>query len=118
MNSSHYPSLELCRKLTSIGFPDTEKKWYKFDFDSYGINSFKTEPFVALCPSVMEMLDVMPYLSWFAWISIEKATANYIVSYRISYWNDAYEVTKSSLPNALAEMILWLHENNYISFSK
>jgi hypothetical protein len=28
MNPSHYPDLERCKKLTELGFPDTEAEWH------------------------------------------------------------------------------------------
>lgn len=62
MKSTHYPSLELCRKLTEIGFWDTEKQyvkheaWYYIEWQhtiipsspitdlSEGVNAFVTLP--------------------------------------------------------------------------
>lgn len=122
MNPSHFPSLELCKKLTEIGFPEaTSCHWRK---DSKGVYDttfwpWNDESFV--CPSVMEMLDVIPRIKidWYSyginiWITQSR---KYIVWYRI---NDKNKISSSfqswTLPNALAEMILWLHENNYISF--
>lgn len=108
MNTSHYPSLELCEKLTNIGFPKTENRirisdddWYNFDEDFW------------VCPSVMEMLDVMPQsVNWWV-LSIHKDPEIWVCMYdkpfeqaEISSWD--------TLPNALAEMILWLKENNYL----
>jgi hypothetical protein len=34
MNTSHYPSLELCKKLTKIGFPKTEVVFIQKDMFS------------------------------------------------------------------------------------
>lgn len=111
MNTSHYPNLELCRKLTEIGFPETE---ILMDVDSWTPQR-QSQSFL-WCPSVMEMLDVMPKeINWRLLI---------IISYgdeRINlwYWDETKIPDKNwPLPNALAEMILFLHENNYISFSK
>lgn len=82
-------------------------------------------------PSVMEMLDVMP--DWIRdWDRINPISSNH---YRLNiyawYWvvyshhvtckviDKSMEVLKpNTLPNALAEMVLWLVENNYISFNK
>ena len=63
MNTAHYPSLELCKKLTDIGFPETEKRIiYYPDIN----NEIKTEILPKemvqigdVCPSVMEMIDVL-----------------------------------------------------------
>ena len=41
MKPLHYPDIDRCKKLTEIGFPETEKD--------------------VCCPSVMEMLDVIPH---------------------------------------------------------
>ena len=51
MNPLHYPSIELCKKLTEAGFPETEYKptqYLNSEFNEY------------VCPSVMELLDEMP----------------------------------------------------------
>lgn len=107
MNTSHYPSLELCKKLTEIGFPETEYKptqYLNSEFNEY------------VCPSVMEMLDVMPR-------TIEKnmfleCNHRYVWYVNRYYDTSVHEICWSdkTLPNALAEMILWLKENNYINF--
>ena len=62
MNTLHYPSLELCERLTEIGFPETEificnrtlkpkivykKDKWTFDYENCIVH-----------PSVMEMLEV------------------------------------------------------------
>jgi hypothetical protein len=47
MNNLHYPDFERCKKLTEIGFPDTV-----LTIDRAGQ--------LALLPSVMELLDVIP----------------------------------------------------------
>ena len=80
MNSSHYPDLDRCRKLTEIGFPvdNVEKIYYRtvgnicnpdwtktpFEFSiqkralPWEIRlSVCTEEY--LCPSIMELLDVI-----------------------------------------------------------
>ncbi len=74
------------------------------------------------CPSVMEMLDFMPdtiaqeYLLNF-WKNNDR---QYWVTYEEVNWHQIWESWKwfETLPNALAEMILWLHENKYITFIK
>lgn len=57
MNPSHYPSIELCRKLTEIGFPKTQ---YRTDGttiieDNFAFDYSKWDA----CPSVMEMIIYM-----------------------------------------------------------
>lgn len=120
MNSSHYPSLELCKKLTEIGFPISEKFWQYWKIcDAFHDCMIHSE--ASVCPSVMEVLDVMPTIWW----DTPKIVKNYLWWYVAYEWEN-HEIIWAwwnkwqcdNLPNALAEMILWLHENNYISFSK
>ena len=73
MNANHYPSLELCKKLKEIGFPNkTMLSWCDFSMNrAEGVNPKITDvelgtprredKFIAVCPSVMEMLDVIPH---------------------------------------------------------
>ena len=80
----------------------------------------------------MEMLDVIPdhiaheedeWKGWdYAWqLLINKRVIN--IGYDVFYnrlIQEPFNLHKSdtdTLPNALAEMILWLHENKYISFN-
>lgn len=118
MNTLHYPSLELCKKLTEIGFPATEKV-----IDEFG-NIYDIAPWNEwfIMPSVMEMLDVMPNY-------IEKWPIRYYLAIWwdrcVQYYPDNFNAIKPpiadfrwTIPNALAEMVLYLHENKYISFTK
>lgn len=54
MNTSHYPSLENCKKLTEIGFPET----YITREDESILPPDEIGRYV--CPSVMEMLELCP----------------------------------------------------------
>lgn len=140
MNPSHYPKLELCKKLTEIGFPETDlcygetkkayipekiqiRDWYSVDAEwSVFIN-------IWVCPSVMEMLDEMPafinvWKSDHFDLKIVKQGKNFCVQYFPAqiFWTDKYLpnritlVVCETLPNALAEMVLYLHESKYITF--
>lgn len=129
MNSSHYPSLELCKKLTDAGFPETEaifiqKDMFSDDFRmiyDWDCSQYEDECYSKLrCPSVMEMLDVMPNQ-----IS-DGFEKHYLIIWKNYAW---YERTRDGevlnlcefyqwTPDALAYCVLWLQENNYISFSK
>ena len=129
MTSLHYPSIELCRKLTEIGFLATRDR-YEADWKIVlweSSNQFMWA-WQYVCPSVMEMLDVMPAdikvwsedefdtydLSIF---KLDKET--FCIRYSLSEYVDEYiEEFNWHLPNVLAEMVLWLHQNNYISFTK
>ncbi len=124
MTSLHYPSLELCKKLTEAGFPRTEYQYeqnnnkrsqafwdIKFwnNWYSYTDNNWLLE---AVCPSVMELLDVFPTeINWFA-LKIRQPR-----KYTVEYSCNSDKIFSSvwTLPNALAEMWLWLKENNYLT---
>lgn len=114
MNNQHYPKLELCEKLTEIDFPETE-----IMRDS--INPYRIW-WQDVCPSVMEMLDIIPNeieTEIPVFFSIDKTQSEYIISYSdngIAKWIKYF--VKASLADALAEMIIWLNENNYISFKE
>lgn len=151
MNISHYPSLELCKKLTEAGFPETElwifdtrKSWkshncpYINEYDErkfipfwnieigdweLEITNFKDNPSEwynesspLVCPSVMELLDRIKLNEKYT-IDIDKNWEVYSV---MIFANKIDELTKNcpifswTLPNALAEMWLWLKENNYL----
>lgn len=59
MKTEHYPSLELCQKLTDIGFPVCDHFWqYGKICNSWHDAMIFSE--ASVCPSVMEMLDVIP----------------------------------------------------------
>lgn len=128
MNTNHYPSLELCKKLTEIGFPETEHtyafcRWTEKDASlvrKEEAQEWKCYTEVGKCPSVMEMLDVMPY-------KIEKWEISYYLTLFgkkvVQYQPDNFHAFTQPLldirknpPDALAEMILWLHENKHITF--
>lgn len=123
MNTSHYPSLELCKKLTAIGFPKTKEYAVDYHWDFVEDDNL-------VCPSVMEMLDVMPkdihvlhnkYTwnitpYWFTYAPNQSHSTNEIPFFATNISDDSDCLSID--PNSLAQMILWLYENNYISFSK
>lgn len=133
MNPLHYPSLELCKKLTEIGFPSTvysNGSWWidSITYEKYSEN-WKDKTYRTVCPSVMEMLDVMPESipdwrnrSFSIWtINMWKFGWFWAVQYGewLEEWQTAHYIeSKESLPNALAEMILWLVDNKYLTFPK
>lgn len=129
MNPSHYPSLELCKKLKEIWFPEGEK-YYDSGWE-YG------ECFTVY-PSVMEMLDVIPKEYTFElystyWNENDYWTPDNPYDWELNplyklriYDQDEFETIpksvrtqyRNNIPDAIAVKILWLHENNYISFNK
>ena len=127
MNPSHYPSLELCRKLQEIGFPETTLFRY---VSTARIEKWGNEWTIAnqkiLCPSVMEMLDVMPisiYLEWCAipyWLTINPIFWVWNKWYTVCYANGNDRMAckyEWNIPDSLAETVLWLYENKHITFN-
>lgn len=112
-----YPSLEFCKQLKEVNFPPTREY-------NYEIKMVDGIPHTTMIvrPSIGEMLDVMlkdyadTFVSSFKitldmknedqWATVS-VTKNGATIYKEFTW---------TFPNALAEMILWLHANNYISF--
>jgi len=118
MKTEHFPSLDLCKKLTAIGFPTTFQHIWDSGWTVIWCGEIPEWMFV--CPSVMEMLDVMPNQ-----IS-DGFEKHYLIIWKNYAW---YERTRDGevlnlcefyqwTPDALAYCVLWLQENNYISFSK
>lgn len=114
MNPLHYPDLERCKKLTEIGFPETElfySRWANKARVEYFINreeySKRDDRF--LCPSVMEMLDVIGLH-----VIITKKDNHAMVTVEIPWMKPVHFV--DTLPNALADLTIWLHENKYLKF--
>ena len=127
MKTEHAVSIELCKKLTSIGFPETEKImevlpswWINHIYDSQSTRLSTDEYFPEyVCPSVMEMLDVIPDFikahNDEYWFSMTKGNAKYAIN-RDEYYDEEFFCGYWTLQNALAEMVIWLHENKYITF--
>lgn len=149
MNTNHYPDQERCKKLTEIGFPMTVTVWSNFynseaggridaitTFDEYD----KVNP-QWVCPSVMEMLDVIPEFINYETdyekngkektvkrkcrIEITKLDLWYIVKIRDEDFSEPkdwygwqWKAFGGTLPNALADLIFWLHENSYLTIWK
>lgn len=120
MNTSHYPSLDLCKKLTANGFPRTEMWLLDFWYDR--ANQWDIMPYdfcldcedyewtTYRCPSIAELLDELP--EWM--IEFERIGKEW----KIWYWyedENPHIIYSINLPNALAEMYLWLKENNYLT---
>ena len=104
MKQEHKVTKELVDRMIEIHFP--------FSWNPYEV-------------TVMEMLDVMPndLSDWIDnaiclifWKHFDADT--FYVCYQ-EEWNTKTEsYFRWTLPNTLAEMVIWLYENNYISFSK
>lgn len=128
MNTSHYPDLELCKILIEAVFPKTELCWYEWKNDKYNWKipvwidfPRSTESFNEyVCPSIAELLDELPKLiledRYFLNIEMDY-WGTWIIVYQNCYcWDKCFDAIKwENLPNALAEMWLWLKENNYLT---
>lgn len=128
MNAKHFPDLELCKKLDAHSFPETYARMETSDWNRHKIWDIviweDTHWWWLICPSVMELLDEMPRnLQKMDW-SVAKTHIKYTLGlhdtsevYRIyyaSYNKTLIYIQNRSLPNALAEMYLFLKENWYI----
>jgi hypothetical protein len=89
MNTSHYPSLELCKRLTEAGFPETE-----IMRDS--INPYRIW-WQDVCPSIAELLDSL------------REDRRRVAHRQYSELKD-----DTSFPDYLAEFYLFDKENNYL----
>lgn len=120
-NPLHYPDLTRCQELTKLGFPRTQMSWRLFSVSEPNIifSDENTDGNIEYaCPSVSEMLDVMPssILDWYdLCIARNWPTSKYyITSY--TKWHGMYCHFLGTLPNALADLVKWLVENNYLTF--
>ena len=126
MNPLHYPSLELCEKLQEIGFSKTYAtivdlwNWTSDVLEESTYTNWYNDHLHYVCPSVMEMLDVMPQTIslWAGNNNIPLHVRKNSIEYHRTFDAPIKSIGNRTLPNALAEMILWLVENKYISFNK
>lgn len=129
-NPLHYPTLDRCKKLTDLGFPDTENGYFKEKDDTEFIftkNYWETNnPLYDryVCPSVMEMIDVLQS-NWFEYVIENKAISPIWHEYAITLYMEAspknkrYPLkTSDTIPNWLADIVIWLVENGHLSFKK
>ena len=126
------PSLELCRKLKELGYPqDDGWYWvqeifgYKYEWklcllvnSPYAVDSYKIK-----APTLGEMEEVLS-----AKIDALRDGSDWFL--RIEKWGDCWYVDLSKfaycvcsekgekLPNAYAKMLIWLAENGYLNFAK
>jgi hypothetical protein len=136
INTLHYPSLQLCKKLAKIGFktnpdkdfyPNSELAWFwttRNGWSSILKDCWEMEWSVRYpCPSIMEMLDIIPeYINSDSHLTIGKHYCSYentTMMQENSYIWSTFIISHSHyLPNSIAEMIIWLYEHKYISFTK
>ena len=128
-NASHYPSLEICKKLTEVGFPKTEM--YIWEYRHTQLNKefevtirdncyewdYETFKNVWFCPSVMELLDELPSMIRIEKLCILKTTKLITWLYRTAYvdwsWIDMV-FSEDTYPNSLVNVWLVLKENDLL----
>lgn len=120
-NPLHYPDLDRCRELTKLGFPRTAFAW-SISKTKILVDNWEGRRPNILCPSVSEMLDVIPDTLHDDWqLHIWKNNdSQYWVVFEEVNW-DCLKTPWTwfeTLPNALADLIIWLVENNYLTFTK
>jgi hypothetical protein len=114
MNPSHYPSLELCKRLTETWFPKTEKI-IEINQNEYPKTMWNIWVNCYYSPNIAELLDELPWEIEGCYLSIVKQFDwCYDISYQELFVSWELHKTLWTLPNALAEMWLWLKENNYL----
>jgi len=132
MNPLHYPDLDRCQQLTKIGFPETEKYWVYNSVEDYFaiqtksfLNDFIHQQFTKsflndfihqqfgdnttdgkeyVCPSMVELLDVIPKEINYEW---------QIYSLDIQKVFDRCIEFSDTPPNSFSDLVLGLHENGY-----
>lgn len=130
MNPLHYPSLEICKKLTEDWFGNTEKlyitpfphnrpsweiKWIIIDSDKSLYYEWEVDIYVAASNSSITDAAKSKNL-WddkYFFYQISNPIWNQI---KIIDWDERkiHFIISDTLPNALAEMWLYLKQNNYI----
>lgn len=128
MNTIHHPDQERCKKLTEIGFPDTDYSLHTNRTFSEMVEilpnpykHYKGIEWVYVCPSVMELLDVIPktYKGWYFFEMYHNSCRiKRIDPNSPTWWDVMYNAWEKwqSLPNALCDLIFWLYDNKYITF--
>lgn len=136
MKKNERPSLELCKKLTALGLPDTENViLFRYDwtevavpFEEWGKIEYITEEMYSnriLCPSIIDMIELIPLKIQ---LSIVKTFYDGMIVFSVEaekdwqvlfsngwIWNDDLPVP---LADAIANIVISLIENKNIILSK
>jgi hypothetical protein len=95
MNNTHYPSLELCKKLTEENYPATSN-WMKENWDIIQLIYWAWKLYYR-CPSIAELLNSL------------REDRRRVAHRQYSELKD-----NTSFPDYLAEFYLFDKENNYL----
>lgn len=121
-NPLHYPTLDRCKKLTELGFPETINGWWRnywsrinpdvrIHHEKY--HFWKWRPLVL--PSVIEMMDLIPKDIFYDIFPYQEKQEYFVEIISSTCFKS---ISSDTIPNALADMIIWLVENDYLSFKK
>jgi len=122
------PSLELCRKLKELGYPqDKTGYWW-----GYRAHLKDDEQYVLLfgnkilvgeldwwkAPTCRELGEWLPwYLPELKFLNVERNEDGFHYYYDEETFNGCYIIADTE-PNARAEMLIWLVENGYLCFKE
>lgn len=119
----HVPTLETCRKLKEIGIEfDSYFIWQKYE-DIWYITDFTGDVnFLSSyeAPGVQELLKkAPPHIKKDGWLGIQPLRIEFgfgecEVTYGINGSKAVNTIMHKNLAEALSQMLLWLHENNYL----
>ncbi len=139
------PSLELCKQLKKLGFPQAGGGWYwtKDEELTYFHPGIVTERdggiYIECSPSVCVCYNYLIFKAptcrelgeWLPDIIIVKSDEpiSYFIKYQKNKWRYRYIdkygrmlntefIEADTEPNARAKMLIWLAKNNYIKFNK
>ena len=128
------PSLELCKRLKELGYPQEGGGWYWVDLDKpyltwYGIADEPPDDYYIKAPTVRELGEWLPVdvklKEGDAYLQMDNLklcgfkTTIRLLSYCL--YNSHFSVViieDATEPNARAKMLIWLAENGYIKFTE
>ena len=125
------PSLELCRRLKELGYPQEGGGWYWAKIGESWILELQTEfkevPAYASeyvkAPTCRELGEWLPiYLEEDIYLDIDHPSPDVWI---VSYIKTTHPLQESIIafddntePNARAKMLIWLVENGYVEFKE
>lgn len=122
-----YPSPDRCERLKYLKFPMNTTLFMRTDDHTRFYMGNLSEKFCERdyypCPSVPEMLDLMPKkIENLEQVLHLILTKTFLDLWSCSYVKDFYSKNvinvNKYLANAVADCLIWLVENNFISFKK
>ena len=135
------PSLELCRKLKKVGYPQDGGGWYWVDtiVKGWEVRFFpqtpsNTGPLNIDCikaPTIAEMWEWLPFIinggediddfrERYGFLSVQKCDNGLSIVSWLNMYNKYHsripQFFGASLGNNMAEALIWLAENGYVRF--